>query len=176
MEPVSILLLSGLGLLFLGGKKKKGLSTTSGAKLRRVELAPGVKLSSAQVDWLEKVALEADIYSLYVTSGQRSAEQQAQAMWQKYRFGGKQALIDLYKDDEAIAALVATNVNEWPEKIAQLAKEGHVLSNHLEGNSADLSTRLMSGEAKDDLLMALTANGGRVLDEGTHYHVDFPTY
>lgn len=175
MEPVTLLALGGLLLLF-GKRRKKGLDyEKKGAELRMVSLASGVTITKEQEAWLEKVARAADV-GIYVTSGQRTAPAQARAMLDKLTSGGEGALYDLYKDDSAIKALLSEprTVAAWAEKISELAKAGRKLSNHLDGNAVDVSTRLLSEGKKETLLLALTTAGGAVLDEGTHYHVDIP--
>lgn len=136
-------------------------------------------------DLEKKVAKLADTYfsltgkNLVVTSGYRPPFRQAPAIYNNIILKGTTAVRNTYKNkkliDEILAAFQANKANADNAKAAMQkvienqVKRGEFISNHLLSNAIDLRT---STTIKAKLQQTLSQVGGRLVDEGNHYHVE----
>jgi peptidoglycan hydrolase-like protein with peptidoglycan-binding domain len=117
--------------------------------------------------------------NLVVTSGYRPPFRQAPAIYDNLILKGTAVVRGTYKNkrliDEIIAAFQANRSNEANAKAAMQkvienqVKRGAFISNHLLSNAIDLRTRTT---IKAKLQQTLNQVGGRLVDEGNHYHVE----
>jgi hypothetical protein len=128
--------------------------------------------------YVEALKAAAPGVPIYVTSGERTPEEQADAMLKKLQLGGSAELYKTYQDDRAIASLltVPPSTAAWADAIRRLAATGTTISRHLFGRAIDLRTKDLSASQIDTLKRAVAATGGRYLLESTppHLHVDMP--
>lgn len=138
-----------------------------------VEAKGGLRLTAAQRGYLELLEQRLG-FSLTATSGDRSPEQQADAMLNKYRAKGAGELRKVYAQHASvISALLAApkNTAAWA---AIIREKGSRLSRHLWSGAVDVRTRDLSAEGLKALKAAVTATGGRPYLEYDHLHVDLP--
>ena len=117
--------------------------------------------------------------NLVVTSGYRPPFRQAPAIYDNIILKGTAVVRATYKNkkliDEILAAFQANKSNEANAKAAMQkvienqVKRGAFISNHLLSNAIDLRT---STTIKAKLQQTLNIVGGRIVDEGNHYHVE----
>jgi len=116
---------------------------------------------------------------LYVTSGVRSAADQARAMMAKLEADSD--ALDIYVRDDLVAELLAADFARWTELIEAQIAAGHYLSAHLTGRALDLRTagagagHLDAGEV-GVVELAAAELGAETLDEGDHLHVELEEY
>jgi peptidoglycan hydrolase-like protein with peptidoglycan-binding domain len=136
-------------------------------------------------DLEKKVAKLANTYfgltgkNLVVTSGYRPPFRQAPAIYDNIILKGTAVVRGTYKNkkliDEILAAFQANKANPSNAKAAMQkvienqVKRGEFISNHLLSNAIDLRTRTT---IKAKLQQTLNRVGGRLVDEGNHYHVE----
>lgn len=149
-----------------------------------ISVAPGISraddadLNAAQVVYL--VELRAALPStvpLYVTSGERGPQRQARAMLAKLAQGDD--LLKLYPSlANVIRGLLALPRDEssWTAALQALVDRGIYVSRHMRGAAVDLRIRDLSPAQVAQLKAAVTATGGRHLEESIppHLHVDLP--
>ena len=129
-------------------------------------------LSDSAVAFLD--ALVATVgFSIVVTSGTRSYEEQAAAMAEDVAAGK-----DLYKvytnksQKKLLDELMAAYEDDWPAIIERYTLAGVVLSWHLSGRAVDIRTRDLTKEQVQALIDAARDLGADPLDEGDHLHVE----
>ncbi len=138
----------------------------------------GVRLSPAQLRFLTRLRAElpADL-PLYVTSGQRTAREQASALKTKRDLGDD--LHALYAADDIIAELLAgpNDVARMEAIIARYAAAGRLLSKHQRAGAVDLRSKILTRAQIDLVLAAAKRLGVKALYETKppHIHVDIDT-
>lgn len=134
-------------------------------------------LTEGMARYVELLKTTARGVPITVTSGVRTAEEQASAMAYKYQHGGAAELYKTYANDAAITTLLKYPTSQWASVITQLSASGTSLSRHLFGRAVDLRIRDLSSTQLAQLQAAVVATGGRWLLEDTppHLHVDLPT-
>lgn len=138
----------------------------------------GVILTPKATAFLRKLQarLPVDV-PLHVTSGKRTAREQAQAMMRKYELGGAPELFATYANDAQVSKLLSLGVDldKWTEF---LETNGRAFSRHVdpEGLGIDLRSHNLTPDQVVLVTDAVKALGGRSLVEGTpaHIHVDVP--
>jgi len=119
-------------------------------------------------------------FPVYVTSGIRTAEDQARAMLKKVELGGEDEL-DLYKRKDLVAELLATPQTQeaWASVIAEQISRGDLLSSHLSGRAFDLRTtgsgtgQLSETQIATVIQAAAELGAKKVLREDTPPHLHF---
>ena len=151
---------------------------------------PGVVLSGPLRGAVAQLALafrEAAGRSFHVTSGTRTALEQAQAMFDKLASGG--SLTGLYRDYDAARqieqAYQRSRRGGRVRCVAAMARvlggqiaRGLYISRHLHAGAVDIRSRDMnSRERRTFNRVAVRQRGVRVLEEGRppHFHLEFPT-
>ncbi|MGE0791660.1 MAG: hypothetical protein AB7S26_38650 [Sandaracinaceae bacterium] len=147
---------------------------------------PDVRLSPAMRDALDDVGRrfhERTGQRIHVTSGTRTALEQAGAMYDKLVHG--QSLTRLYRDFEAASAIQDTYrgcrrqgrarcVNAMSEVIQRQIHSGCYISRHLVATAADVRSRTMSRRQRV-VFTRIVEDSGRMslLEEGTppHFHL-----
>lgn len=136
-------------------------------------------------DLEKKVVKLADTYfsltgsNLTITSGYRPPFRQAPAIYKNIILKGVTAVRDTYKNkkliDEILTAYKA-NKNDEAKAIAAMqavienqVKNKEYISNHLLSNAIDLR---ISTTSKSKMLKTLEKVGGRLVNEGNHYHIE----
>jgi len=139
---------------------------------------PGVRLSAAQLAFLARLraAVPLDV-PLYVTSGQRTAREQAAALKTKRDLGDD--LHALYAADDIIAELLAgpNDTDRMAAIIERYAAGGRLLSKHQRAGAVDLRSRDLT-RAQIDAVMAAAKGLGVMVKYETkppHIHVDIDT-
>ena len=140
--------------------------------------ASGVVLSEDARAFLDAVAGRVG-FPLYVTSGERSARDQARAMLKKVDLGEDLAdLLALYRRDDLVEELYKLPPEEarWAEAIQAQIDRGDYLSSHLRKGALDLRTKDKTAAQVDAMEAAAQAEGARVVIEATppHMHVELP--
>lgn len=113
-------------------------------------------------------------FDFVVTSGVRSLEEQAQAMWDKWRKFGWQDLVDVY-DDRLLAGM--ENAQSAADVLAHLqrkAAQGFGVSAHTRGDAVDIRTRGLSQVQRDSIIDAAHAmglKGSQANEEKDHIHI-----
>jgi peptidoglycan hydrolase-like protein with peptidoglycan-binding domain len=136
-------------------------------------------------DLEKKVAKLANTYfsltnaNLTLTSGYRPPFRQARAMLANIKLKGITTVRNTYKNkrlvDEILDAYKANKNNdekaqaEMQKVIENQVKRKDFISNHLLSNAIDLK---VSTTNKTKMLKALEIVGGRLVDEGNHYHIE----
>jgi Lipase (class 3) len=120
---------------------------------------------------------------IHVTSGVRTPEAQARAMWTK--LVANEDLTKLYRNKTAVNEVIAAakgrpEVVAIPTMMAILTAQmgrGVYLSGHMRANSIDVRSKTMSEAEKRACEAAVAELGARWLHEGVppHYHVDMPS-
>lgn len=149
---------------------------------RTWEAAPGVRLGEGMPALLDALGAKwqaATGRTLFVTSGVRSAREQARAMLTKLRAGGRSQL-SIYRnraaaDEVGDAWERGGGEEELTAVIQGQVDRGVLLSAHLGGRAVDLRTRDLS-PADRQQLQRLAAEHGRSLYESTppHLHLERP--
>ena len=138
---------------------------------------PGVRIDQRRIAYLQAVRarLPQGFPALIVTSGDRSATEQASAMLGKLSAGGWEELYRVYPD-ALIAALQAlpSTLEAWAAYINAAAQRGVLYSAHMRGDALDLRTTDLSRDELQQLYQAAASAGGRPLVEGAppHLHID----
>lgn len=140
--------------------------------------AAGVKLSSDARAFLDAVAGRVG-FPLYVTSGERSAAEQARAMLKKVELGEDLAdLLALYRRDDLVEELYKLPLEQaaWEKAIQAQMDRGDFLSSHQRKGALDLRTKDKTAAQVDAMQAACEAEGARVVVEATppHMHLELP--
>jgi peptidoglycan hydrolase-like protein with peptidoglycan-binding domain len=116
---------------------------------------------------------------LTVTSGYRPPFRQAPAIYKNIVLKGVNTVRNTYKNkkliDEILDAFQANKNNEskaitaMQKVIEDQVKRREFISNHLLGNAIDLR---VSTTVKSKIQKSLEIVGGRLVDEGDHYHIE----
>lgn len=138
-------------------------------------MASGVLLGDTARAWMDILGQQAAADGLpapYVTSGQRTGRQQAEAMLAKVARG--EDLLALYSDDDAIRVLLALprDAGAWAAQIDAWTAQGRYLSSHLRADALDLRTRDLSDGQREQLAELARELGAEAIDEGDHLHIE----
>ena len=149
---------------------------------RNYQVNPGILMTDALRPQLQTLAdryHQATGNDLFVTSGYRPPERQANAMFDLIQQHGTGYVRDLYANktavDQIISAYQNTNGSRG-EAVAAMTRtinnqvgHGTYISSHLRSQALDFST-----DANFSALSRVVQGmGGTILDEGNHYHVQF---
>lgn len=121
-------------------------------------------------------------FDVTITSGTRTAGQQARAMASKIQRGHN--LYELYAQDDLVSEILAVigsttspDVAAMAEVIADQVARGRFISRHLRDDALDVRTRNLSADQVAELVATVEQLGGEALDEGDHVHLeDLPEY
>jgi len=119
-----------------------------------------------------------------VTSGTRTAQDQAKAMLSKLERFGPEHLLGLYRQNrDIIESLLEApkDIGAWADLIARFATNGRPLSRHLAGRAVDLRVKDLSAKQRKDLVSAARKavahprwkGRGSMVDEGDHLHLQW---
>ena len=159
-------------------------SATRGASGDGWSSGSAVELSEDMIRFVDDLADQVGV-ELYVTSGIRSAADQARALMAKVDLGESiDDLMDLYQRDDLIAELadVPADLDTWTAIIEDQIARGELLSSHLSGLALDLRTtgggegapgQLSEDEAEAVAAAALQLGAAKALVEETppHLHI-----
>jgi len=119
---------------------------------------------------------------LTVTSGKRTPQGQAQAMYDNLQrnstphYSNQAAfhqIVEAYNDAVATGAGQQGAVDAMTSVIEQQVSQGVYISAHLTGDAVDIRSRDMSDEEKDELEEAAISAGARVVIETNNIHLQF---
>jgi hypothetical protein len=135
----------------------------------------GVRLSRSQLSFLARLrAVVPEAVPLYVTSGQRTSQEQAAALKTKRDLGDD--LHALYAADDIIAELLAgpNTVAHMAAVIDRYAAQGRLLSKHQRAGAVDLRSKNLTGDQIQQVLQAARSLGVKAIYETKppHIHVD----
>lgn len=141
-----------------------------------VTAGSGVALNAAQVDFLRRLRarVPADV-PLHVTSGTRTAEDQARALVTKRDLGDD--LRALYRSNRAVideVLAVPNRVDAIAAVLRRNAQAGRVLSRHMRGDAVDLRNRNLNPAQRQTILAAAGALGAKAFEEAKppHIHIE----
>lgn len=160
----------GLAGLVLVARRKGGAAAVSGWTTK----SSAVVITSDARTFLDALAGRLS-FAIVVTSGQRTAAQQASAMLAKVAKGDTlQDLLDLYADDSQVRALWAlgTDASAWASTIQAYADRGRPISDHLKAKAVDIRTRDLSSAQVQELQKAAQALGAETVLESDHLHLE----
>jgi peptidoglycan hydrolase-like protein with peptidoglycan-binding domain len=143
---------------------------------------PGILMTDSLKPKLDNMAqkyFELTGQKLQVTSGYRPPARQAAAMFDNMsKPGGVEDARSLYADKGAVNEIIRAYqanpgnreaaVSAMTRVIENQVSNGTYISRHLKSGAADVST----STDIDALRSAVSQSGGRILNEGDHYHVD----
>ena len=112
-------------------------------------------------------------FDIFVTSGSRTPAAQVQAMFRKLELGGRQELLDTYRDDDFATAVA----DAYPDVDTGIeVVERYNPSSHGTGNAIDLRTRDKTSLQLGQMQEAIQTLGGSSLYESVppHLHVEIP--
>lgn len=113
-------------------------------------------------------------FDFTVTSGVRSLEEQAQAMWNKWQKYGWQDLVNVY-DDRLLAGMEnAKSAADLLVVLKQKAAQGMGVSAHTRGDAIDIRTRGLSQPQRDAIIAAahgMGLKGSQANEEVDHIHI-----
>jgi hypothetical protein len=183
---------AGVGVLAVAGgvalyvnREKLGIGLSTGSSGAGWRAGSAVQLNEKMQRFLDQLAPDVGV-PLFVSSGVRTAQDQARALLAKLKLGeGMADLKQLYKRTDLVAELgqVPETLEAWTSVLADQVSRGELLSSHLSGQALDLRTTGDPGKAEyGDLTpgqvkavkAAATALGARVIEEGTppHLHLE----
>jgi len=162
------------------------LAAPSAAEETSYTTEDGVRLGAEMERTMEEIASEFRRRTgrrLHVTSGTRSPDQQARAMYDKIRLG--QRLTRLYRDYDAASEIQAAYrrnrrqgrsqcVRAMSEVIRGQIRRGCFISRHLYASAVDVRSRNLSRRHRRVFRNVVRAVGGvQLLEEGTppHFHL-----
>jgi hypothetical protein len=123
--------------------------------------------------------------NLVITDGKRLPGEQAQAIYNKIVGDGVAAVRRLYLNQTLINQIIAAYRNNTGQAaklramtatIQAQVNRGQYISRHLSGNGFDVRSRDMTAADRQAFVAAVTAAGGRLINEGgsqPHFHVQF---
>jgi hypothetical protein len=182
----------GIGLLAVAGgvavylnREKLGIGLSTGSSGAGWRAGSAVQLNEKMQRFLDQLAPDVGV-PLFITSGVRTAQDQARALLKKLSLGeGMADLKELYKRKDLVGELgqVPETLEAWTSVLADQVSRGDLLSSHLSGQALDIRTTGEVGKAEyGDLTpgqvkavkAAATALGARVIEEGTppHLHLE----
>lgn len=162
-----------------GGNNNGGVSTATDGRYYTVN--SGILISDALRPKLEDFArryFEATGSKLHVTSGYRPPARQANAMYDLIVNRGQSHVQNLYANQGAVSEILAAYransgsraaaVNAMTRAIERQVANGTYISNHLRSNAIDVSANSNAATLRS----VAGQVGGRVLNEGDHYHIE----
>lgn len=132
----------------------------------------GVKLNEKMIAFLKELRPLLD-FDLTVTSGIRTVEQQADAVWAKLSNPkmGYDHVDKLYAMD--VSPLKNAKSKADVVKFVQdAANRGKLMSDHMKGEALDFRDRDLTKDQKDKLAKAIASLGIELHAEPDHYHVE----
>jgi hypothetical protein len=131
----------------------------------------GVVLSENQRGFLDEFAKRLP-FNIIVTSGTRTPQAQARAMFDKIELGDD--LLKIYADDVFAQSIIDAypNIEQATEIVEQYARSGRG-SDHLTGNAVDIRTRDLTEDQKNTMVAVVQEMGNFALLEATppHLHI-----
>ena len=134
---------------------------------------PGVKTTMRLRGFLAALRLKTG-QTLVVTSGIRTIDEQAGAMFSKVERLGSPGL-DIYNKTLA-DEIRAGGLDSKAEIAATLTKQvarGTFMSRHMKADALDIRTRGLTAAERARILEVVTELGANRLDEGDHIHVEY---
>lgn len=120
-------------------------------------------------------ALRAKVnFDFTVTSGVRSLEEQAQAMWTKLDRYGWQDLVNVYNDNLIAGMENAKSAADILAVLKQKVAQGMGVSAHTRGDAVDIRTRGLSQGQRDAIITAahdMGLKGSQANEEIDHIHI-----
>ena len=131
----------------------------------------GVELTEEQVNYLN-ILSEKLPFNIVVTSGFRTPERQAKAMFYKIEQG--EDITQLYKDKVFAQSVIDAfpNIEEGAAAVQAYIDRGGGKTMHLSGNAIDLRTRDLTKEQFDMVVSTVEGMGDRILYEPVPPHFD----
>ena len=131
----------------------------------------GVELTEEQVNYLN-ILSEKLPFNIVVTSGFRTPERQAKAMFYKIEQG--EDITQLYKDKVFAQSVIDAfpNLVEGAAAVQAYIDRGGGKTMHLSGNAIDLRTRDLTKEQFDMVVSTVEGMGDRILYEPVPPHFD----
>lgn len=174
---IGVGVLGGIGGLVWYYRRKLGIggmdALSTGGSGPGWSAGSDVQLSEDLGDFVTTLAEESG-ETLYVTSGIRTAEDQARALLKKMELGEDySALMALYKRDDLIQELakVPQDLAAWRQTIQAQIDRGDLLSSHLSGYALDIRSKTLSSDAQKRVIAAAKDLGARVVVEDTPPHI-----
>lgn len=112
-------------------------------------------------------------FDIVITSGTRTARQQASAMWNKIQKG--ENLLSLYSsgNHDIIQEIIEAGSKSRIEDIIDAAIEkGRYISDHLGGNAVDVRTNGLTSAEIDEVANLARGLGASTLLESDHLHIE----
>tara|TARA_R100000231_G_scaffold137798_1_gene114788 strand:+ start:1674 stop:2180 length:507 start_codon:yes stop_codon:yes gene_type:complete len=131
----------------------------------------GVVLTPEQTNYLNILASKLP-FDIVVTSGFRTPEKQARAMFTKIELGDD--LIALYKDDEFAQSVIDAypDLDQGIQAVNDYVARGGGKTMHLSGNAVDIRTRDKTDQEIDLIISTVRSMGDRALYEPIPPHID----
>jgi tRNA nucleotidyltransferase/poly(A) polymerase len=131
-----------------------------------------IEISPMAYSFLKSVSEKIN-FPIIITSGKRSLEEQASAMWKNMKKGGFERLIKTYPDELVKEMQFAKSKQDVLNILIKKQQEGYSISAHLSGEALDFRTKDLSSEQISELTSAAKESGAKTLNEGDHLHVQF---
>ena len=131
----------------------------------------GVVLTPEQTNYLNILASKLP-FDIVVTSGFRTPEKQARAMFTKIELGDD--LIALYRDDQFAQDVIDAypDLDQGIQAVNDYVARGGGATMHLSGNAVDIRTRDKTQEEIDLIISTVQSMGDRALYEPIPPHID----
>jgi hypothetical protein len=142
------------------------ISDVPGVLLKR----SGIKLNDKQKTFLRALRPLLS-FDPMVTSGIRTVDEQASAMWNNFNERGYAYMDRLYAADVS-PLKTAKSVNDVRVMIQNLLNRGIYLSDHMKGEAIDFRVNDLSAAQKSQLMNSIKSLGLEFLDEADHFHVE----
>jgi hypothetical protein len=129
-----------------------------------------VLLNDKQKNFLKALRAKLD-FDVMVTSGIRTVQEQASAMWRNLKTYGYDHMDRLYAAD-VTPLRTAQSVTDVERMIQDLMDRGKYISDHLKGEALDFRTSNLTADQKARLKQAIFELGIEYKDEPDHFHVE----
>lgn len=129
-----------------------------------------VLLNDKQKNFLRALRKKLD-FDVMVTSGIRTVDEQAAAMWRNLNQFGYDHMDRLYAADVS-PLRTARSVDDVKKMIQDLMDRGKYISDHLKGEALDFRTHNLTADQKNRLKQAITELQIEYKDEPDHFHVE----
>ncbi len=162
-------------LFSVGSRANINGDTTTTPNTRFYNTNPGILITDALAPKLDRLAqayTNRTGQKLQVTSGYRPPARQAAAMASLIERRGRSHVRNLYSSKIAVNQIIDAydrgGTSEMTRVIQNQVNDGTYISNHLRSNAVDLSINTN----RNTLEIIVSEMGGRILNEGDHYHVE----